>query len=99
MKRDTPNVIAEVVRPSAYSASERPDGRDKPGHDAWACDSHSIDRGYEHSDLTLYFSGEKAAGTTSMFSCFSRAPGGEPGGHTPFDTASARMRERSPASL
>ena len=28
-----------------------------------------------------------------MFSCFSSAPAGPPGGHTPFATASARTRE------
>jgi hypothetical protein len=46
-----------------------------------------------------YFSGENDAGTTSMFSCFSSAPGGEPGGQMPLATASARMRPRSAASL
>jgi hypothetical protein len=38
-------------------------------------------------DTRAYLSGENAAGTTSMFSCFSSAPGGEPGGQTPLATA------------
>src|SRR5262245_16721752 len=40
---------------------------------------------------SFYFSGEKAAGTTSMFSCFKSAPGGDPGGQIPLLTASPRM--------
>src|SRR5438270_6019375 len=45
-------------------------------------------------------SGEKAAGTTSMFSCLSIMPGCPPlGGQMPLDLASSRMRKRSPASL
>ncbi len=45
--------------------------------------------------------GEKAAGATSMFSCFSIMLGPPPdgGGQMPLARASSRMRKRSPASL
>jgi hypothetical protein len=50
--------------------------------------------------LRRQFSGEKAAGTASTFSCFSsRSPPPPGGGQMPRFTASARMRSRSPASL
>ncbi len=47
-----------------------------------------------------YFSGEKGAGMQRAFDCFTRMSATfDLGGQMPLATASARMRERSPASL